>query len=55
MLLNTRDWEKYVAHKKATASALKAAWWGHLNGILVLTHGLTCMECKWQQWKIAVI
>ena len=30
----SRDWERYVAHKKATASALKAAWWDHLNGIL---------------------
>ena len=30
----SRDWEKYVAHKKATASALKAARWDHLNGIL---------------------
>ena len=29
-----RDWERYVAHKKATASALKAARWDHLNGIL---------------------
>ena len=28
------DWERYVAHKKATASALKAARWDHLNGIL---------------------
>ena len=30
----SRDWERYVAHKKATASALKAARWDHLNGIL---------------------
>ena len=30
----SRDWEKYVAYKKATASALKAARWDHLNGIL---------------------
>ena len=32
----SRDWERYVAHKKATASALKAAQprWDHLNGIL---------------------
>ena len=30
----SRDGEKYVAHKKATASALKAARWNHLNGIL---------------------
>ena len=29
-----KDWERYVAHKKATASALKAARWDHLNGIL---------------------
>ena len=29
-----RDWERFVAHKKATASALKAARWDHLNGIL---------------------
>ena len=28
------DWERYVAHKRATASALKAAQWDHLNGIL---------------------
>ena len=28
------DWERYVTHKKATASALKAARWDHLNGIL---------------------
>ena len=30
----SRDWERYVTHKKATASALKAARWDHLNGIL---------------------
>ena len=30
----SRDWERYVAHKKATALALKAARWDHLNGIL---------------------
>ena len=30
----SRDWESYVAHKKATASNLKAARWDHLNGIL---------------------
>ena len=30
----SRDWERYVAHKKATASVLKAARWDHLNGIL---------------------
>ena len=29
-----RDWERYVTHKKATASALKAARWDHVNGIL---------------------
>ena len=29
-----RDWERYVAHKKATDSALKAVWWDYLNGIL---------------------
>ena len=32
----SRDWERYVAHKKATASALKAARCDHLNGIDVL-------------------
>ena len=30
----SRDWERYVAHKKATSSALKAVLWDHLNGIL---------------------
>ena len=30
----SRGWERYVAHKKATASALKATRWDHLNGIL---------------------
>ena len=30
----SRNWERCVAHKKATASALKAARWDHLNGIL---------------------
>ena len=29
-----RGWERYVTHKKATASALIAARWDHLNGIL---------------------
>ena len=29
--MDTRDWERYVAHKKATASALKASRWDHLN------------------------
>ena len=33
-LKKSRNWERYVAHKKATASALKAARWNHLNGIL---------------------
>ena len=33
-LKKSRDWERYVAHKNTTASALKAAWWDHLNGIL---------------------
>ena len=27
-------WERYVAHKKVTVSALEAARWDHLNGIL---------------------
>ena len=30
----SRDWERYVAHKKSTALALKAARWDHLDGIL---------------------
>ena len=33
-LKKSRNWERYVAHKKATASALKAARWDYLNGIL---------------------
>ena len=31
---STRGWERCIAHKKATASALKAVRWDHLNGIL---------------------
>ena len=33
----SRDLERYIAHKKATASALKAALWDRLDGILQIS------------------